>query len=113
MGKRILIQEIAINNTPTPQSPYVISLTGKVVSVAITNMNNSSNELIIGWGESPSPKNYLSQGESRAYGPYPVDRYITGQALRLAFANVAGGALNAGVNQALVIISTETEEEVC
>lgn len=113
MGKQIKIYEQQVTGTPTPSSPKVIDLPGKVVAVSITNMANSSNELIIGWDENPSTKNFLSQGESRAYGPYNEGQYIAHQSIRFAFTNISGGSLNAGVNQALVIISYETNEEVC
>jgi hypothetical protein len=117
MGKQIRILEQQIggneNNAPTVQSPKVIDLHGRVVSVAITNMSGSANELIIGWNENPSTKNYLSQGESRVYGPYNDGQYVSEQAIKFAFANVGGGALNSGINQALVIISYETDKEIC
>jgi hypothetical protein len=113
MGKKIRITEEMITGTPSRQSPHIVTLSGKVVSVSITNMSNSSNELLIGWDENPSTKNFLSQGESRPYGPFNDGQYLTGQSIKFAFANINGGALNPGTNFALVITATETDEEVC
>lgn len=113
MGKQIKILEVQVNGTPTAQSPKVIELPNRTVSVSITCMTNSNNELTVGWDENPSTKNFLSQGESRAYGPYNEGQYIAHQSLRFAFVNMAGGALNPGNNQALVVISFETDEEAC
>jgi hypothetical protein len=113
MGKQIKIYEQQVTGNPTVNNPKVIVLPDKVVALSITNMANSSNELLIGWDENPSTKNFLSQSESRPYGPYSEGQYIAKQAVKFAFVNIGGGALNPGVNQALVSMAVETDEEVC
>lgn len=109
MARGIKIIETAITGTPTAQSPKVIELPNKTVSVAITNMVNSGNDLWIGWDEDPSTKDFLQQGQSRPYGPYRTDDYITNRTIKFAF-----NPANTGViNQALVVISYEADDDVC
>lgn len=109
MPRGIKILEIAINGTPTPQSPKVIQLPNKTVSVSITNMINSGNDLWIGWDEDPSTKNFLQQGQSRPYGPFRTDDYMINNALKFAFSD----ANPAVPNQALIVIAYEAEDNVC
>lgn len=87
----------------------IVTLPPNTVSVSITCMENSANNLLIGWDENASSKNYLSQGESRGYGPYLEGQYMGNRALRFAWLDVATGTVLTGSNQGLVIFSYEVE----
>lgn len=101
MGKRIRITEQMISDGD------MIVLPKTTVAVSITNMYNSTNDLLIGWNEDASSKNYLTQGDSRGYGPYNDGQYIGDQILRFKFQSIAAGTTLLGINQGLLIISIE------
>ena len=81
----------------------------KVISIGVTNKSISAQDLWLGIDENESAKFPLSPGDHISFGPDGTDRIWDGQELRAGF---AAAAVAPNVNQALVVVTYETDE-VC
>jgi len=110
-NKQIRLQSLQVNFTYTRSNPQVVSTKNQaVVSISITNLPASPNNLLIGLNEDPSTKLFLQAGESISFGPYRDADLLNDNLIKLGFDDTAG---TDPLNSAVVVLSSEGDKPFC
>lgn len=106
MGKIVVHERMIGSQYFGSNNQLQIPLKGRVISIAIQNMDVSADRLLIGWNENATTKNYLNPSESKPYGPNRSDdEYQEKQVIYLAFENSNSS------NRGLVTIQMDVEDK--
>ena len=110
MDRNINVRKSVYAVTQTTGNGRWVQKLSRVVSIGITNLGISVESLHIGIDENESAKFPLAPGEHVSLGPDGTGRLWDGQQLKLGFAQAA---VAPAVNQAVVVITTDTGKEIC
>lgn len=110
MDRNINVRKLVYAVTQTTGNGRWVQKLSRVVSIGITNLSSSPENLYVGIDENESQKFPLAPGEHVSLGPDGTGRLWDGQKLKLGFAQAA---VAPAVNQAVVIITVDTGQEIC
>lgn len=108
VNTQIKLQALQVNSSYLQANPMVVSTRAQaVVSISITNLSPSPNNLLIGLNEDPSTKLFLEAGASISFGPYRDADLLNDNLIKLGFDG------SDPLNSAVVVLSPKGDKPLC
>lgn len=106
--QQIKLSSQQINSSYNGNSQFILNTRGQqIVSISITCLSPSQNNLLVGFNEDPSTKFYLQAGQSVPLGPYNDGQFINDNQIKFMWDGVDAA------NSAVIVIATVGDNPLC
>lgn len=106
--QQIKLSSVQINSSYNGNNQLTLNTRGQqIVSISITCLSPSVDNLLIGFNEDPSTKFYLQAGQSVPLGPYNDDQYINDNQIKFLWEG------NNAANSAVIVIASVGDNPIC